>query len=54
MRTFRLAVELIKYRPLLFFFSFGMWTLVHGIPIIFAVLIGQVFERLAGGAGVVS
>ena len=32
MKTFRLAVELIKYRPLLFFFSLGMWTLVHGIP----------------------
>ena len=50
MKTFRLAVELIKYRPLLFFFSLGMWTLVHGIPISFGILIGVVFDRLTGDA----
>ncbi len=54
MRTFRLAVELVKYRPGLFFYSFGLWTLVHGIPIAFAVLIGEVFDRLTGDAAAVS
>lgn len=52
MKTFRLAIELIKYRPAVFFFTFIMWTGVHGIPIVFAVLIGQVFDRLADGATV--
>lgn len=46
--TLRLAWELVKYRPLVFFFSAVMWTLVHSSPILFAVLIGRVFDRLAG------
>ena len=50
MRTTRLAVELVKYRPMLFFFSFTMWALVHGVPIAFAILIGQVFDRLTDGS----
>ncbi|MGH8928204.1 MAG: ABC transporter transmembrane domain-containing protein, partial [Acidimicrobiia bacterium] len=46
--TFRLLWELIKYRPWRFVFCLFMWTLVHGSPILFGILIGQVFDRLAG------
>ena len=42
--------ELIRYRPGRFFFSFLMWTVTHGSPLLFGILIGQVFDRLAGDA----
>lgn len=42
--------ELIRYRPGRFFFSFFMWAVVHGSPLLFGILIGQVFDRLAGDA----
>lgn len=42
--------ELIRYRPGRFFFSFLMWTVTHGSPLLFGVLIGAVFDRLAGDA----
>jgi ABC-type multidrug transport system fused ATPase/permease subunit len=41
---------LVRYRPARFFFCFVMWGLVHGSPLLFGVLIGAVFDRLAGGA----
>lgn len=40
--------ELIRYRPGRFFFCFFMWAIVHGSPLLFGVLIGTVFDRLAG------
>jgi ABC-type multidrug transport system fused ATPase/permease subunit len=46
--------ELIRYRPGRFFFSFFMWAVVHGSPLLFGILIGQVFDRLAGDAGLAS
>jgi len=42
--------ELIRYRPGRFFFSFFMWAVVHGSPLLFGILIGQVFDRLTGDA----
>ena len=54
LRTTRLAVELIKYRPGVFFYSFAMWALVHGSPIAIGILIGQVFDRLTDGASAAS
>ncbi len=42
--------ELIRYRPGRFFFSFLMWTVTHGSPLLFGILIGAVFDRLAGDA----
>ena len=51
-RTGKLAVELIRYRPGRFFFAAFMFTLIHGMPVAFGVLIGQVFDRLTGEAPV--
>jgi ATP-binding cassette, subfamily B, bacterial len=48
MSTLRLAWELFRYRPALFLGSAAMWTLVHSLPVVFGVLIGEVFDRLAG------
>jgi ATP-binding cassette subfamily B protein/ATP-binding cassette subfamily C protein len=47
MSTLRLAWELFLYRPGRFLFCLSMWTLVHGSPLVFGILIGQVFDRLA-------
>jgi ATP-binding cassette subfamily B protein len=52
--TFRILWEMIKYRPLRFLFCMMMWTLVHGSPLLFGILIGQVFDRLADGQPVAS
>ncbi|HUO46617.1 MAG TPA: ABC transporter ATP-binding protein [Acidimicrobiia bacterium] len=49
MSTLRLVWEMMLYRPLRFFFCMGMWTLVHGSPLIFGILIGVVFDRLSAG-----
>jgi ATP-binding cassette, subfamily B, bacterial len=51
MSTLRLVWEVIRYRPWRFLFCFAMWTLVHGSPLVFGILIGSVFDRLAGPAG---
>lgn len=50
--TMRLLWEMIKYRPGRFGFCLFMWTLVHGSPLVFGLLIGQVFERLSEGGAV--
>ncbi|MGI9594976.1 MAG: ABC transporter ATP-binding protein [Acidimicrobiales bacterium] len=52
--TFRLAVELVRYRPGLFALSFLIWTAIHGSPIIFGLVIGQIFDRLVGDADTIS
>ena len=49
MSTLRLVWELIRYRPGRFSFCLFMWTLVHGSPLVFGILIGLVFDRLAQG-----
>jgi len=48
MSTLRLAWEMIRYRPFLFAISAILWTIVHSLPVAFGLLIGQVFDRLAG------
>jgi ABC-type multidrug transport system fused ATPase/permease subunit len=50
--TLRLLWEMVKYRPGRFFFCLFMWTLVHGSPLVFGLLIGSVFDRLSGDGGV--
>ena len=52
MSTLRLVWEVIRYRPGRWFFCFFMWTLVHGLPLLFGILIGLVFDRLAAGSPV--
>jgi ABC-type multidrug transport system fused ATPase/permease subunit len=52
MSTLRLVWEVIRYRPKRFFFCMFMWTLVHGSPLLFGILIGRVFDRLADGGSV--
>jgi ABC-type multidrug transport system fused ATPase/permease subunit len=52
MSTLRLVWEVIRYRPGRFLFCFFMWTLVHGMPLAFGILIGMVFDRLAEGSPV--
>jgi ATP-binding cassette, subfamily B, bacterial len=47
--TFRILWELVKYRPMRFLFCLMMWTLVHGSPLLFGILIGRIFDRLAAG-----
>jgi len=47
--TLRLVWELIRYRPGRFSFCLLMWTLVHGSPLLFGILIGMVFGRLSQG-----
>ena len=52
MSTLRLVWEVIRYRPGRWFFCFVMWTFVHGLPLLFGILIGLVFDRLAEGSPV--
>ncbi len=52
MSTLRLVWEVIRYRPGRFLFCMFMWTLVHGSPLLFGILIGLVFDRLAEGSPV--
>jgi ABC-type multidrug transport system fused ATPase/permease subunit len=52
MSTLRLVWEVIRYRPGRFLFCFLMWTIVHGLPLAFGILIGMVFDRLAQGSPV--
>ena len=52
--TYKLAWEMIRYRPALFFGSAAMWTLIHGSPVVFGLLVGRVFDALSGGADATS
>ncbi len=46
--TYRLAIELLKYRPKLYLFCFLCWATIHSFPLLFGLLIGQIFDALAG------
>ena len=48
--TFRLGLELLRYRPGLFGFCFVCWTLIHGTPLLVGLLIGQIFATLTDEA----
>jgi ABC-type multidrug transport system fused ATPase/permease subunit len=48
--TPRLAREMIRYRPRLFFASALLWALVHGSPVVLGILVGMVFDRITGEA----
>ncbi len=50
MSTLRLGWEMIRYRPTLFAVSAVLWALVHSTPVLFGILVGQVFDRLSGSA----
>ena len=50
MKVLRVLGALLRYRPWLFALSALAWTVIHGLPIIFGILIGQVFDALAGEA----
>ncbi|HEU4916800.1 MAG TPA: ABC transporter ATP-binding protein [Acidimicrobiia bacterium] len=52
MSTLGLVWEVIRYRPGRFLYCFAMWTIVHGLPLAFGILIAQVFDRLAQGSPV--
>jgi ATP-binding cassette subfamily B protein/ATP-binding cassette subfamily C protein len=52
--TFRLAWELVRYRPGLFAICFAVWTSVHAMPLIFGLLVARIFERLAGDEAAIS
>lgn len=47
--TFRLGLELLRYRPWLFGFCFVCWTLIHGTPVLVGLLIGAIFDNLTDG-----
>lgn len=46
----RLAWELARYRPFLFGLNAVLWTIIHGSPLLFGVLVGLVFDRLTESA----
>ena len=52
MRSFRLVLELVRYRPLRFAVSALLWSTIHGLPVAFGYLIGRVFDGLTGGVTV--
>jgi ABC-type multidrug transport system fused ATPase/permease subunit len=50
--TLEIIRELIGYHTGRFMFCFTVWALVHASPLLFGVLIGTVFDRLAGSADI--
>ena len=52
--TYRLAWEMVRYRPVLFFGSMLMWTVIHGSPIFFGIVVGWIFDTLTGEASAAS
>lgn len=50
MSTFRIGMELLRYRPALFGFCFVCWTLIHGSPLLVGILIGRIFDVLTRGS----
>lgn len=54
MTSFKLVWELMRYRPKRFAVSAAFWSLMHGSPVVFGYLIGQIFDRLTGEATVVA
>lgn len=46
--TFKLAFELMRYRPWLFVLTTIAWSSFHAIPLVFGLVVGQVFGALAG------
>ena len=52
MNPFRLAIELIRYRPGKWSVAFVMWTLIHASPVVLGLLVGVIFEQLADGEAV--
>ncbi|MEM7326130.1 MAG: ABC transporter ATP-binding protein [Actinomycetota bacterium] len=47
--TFRLAIDLVRYRPGLFGYSFVCWTLIHLSPLLVGLLVGRAFDALTAG-----
>ncbi len=47
--TYRLGWDLVKYRPALFGFCFVCWTLIHATPVLIGLMVGRIFDALAGG-----
>lgn len=54
MSVFAIVWEMLKYRPLRFAWAALLWSTMHGSPVVFAVLIGQIFDRLTDNAPVVA
>ena len=44
--TYRLAWELMRYRPGLFGFCFVCWTIINASPVLVGLLIGRIFDAL--------
>ncbi len=52
MKPLRVVWELAKYRPGRLAFCTAIWLLIHTSPLLFGVLIGMTFDRLAAGSPV--
>lgn len=50
MTPMRVVWEMMKYRPGRFLFCTVIWLLIHTSPLLFGVLIGMTFDRLAAGS----
>ncbi|MGH8958292.1 MAG: ABC transporter ATP-binding protein [Acidimicrobiia bacterium] len=48
--TLEIIRDLVRYRTGRFMFCFSVWAVVHASPLLFGLLIGTVFDRLAGNA----
>lgn len=46
MTAFRIVLELMRYRPRRFAVSALLWSIMHGSPVAFGYLIGQIFDSL--------
>ena len=54
MSAFRIVIELMRYRPRRFALSALLWSIMHGSPVVFGYLIGQIFDALTEEATVAS
>ena len=52
MTSFRIVVQLMRYRPRRFLLSALLWSLMHGSPVVFGYLVGKIFDVLTGDAPV--
>ncbi|HSJ26621.1 MAG TPA: ABC transporter ATP-binding protein, partial [Acidimicrobiia bacterium] len=46
--TLRLGWEMVRYRPVRFGMAALIWTVIHGAPVFLGIVVGAIFDRLAG------
>lgn len=46
MNVWKIAIQLIRFRPKLYMFSFILWAMVHGIPLVTGIALQKIFDSL--------